>query len=246
MRTHGLAIALMIGMTWWSTGCGSGQAEGSEPGDLSTKKAEMTPTEGRVPSPFVEREFWLALSEEPTWHLDVARENFLAGRPGKASQEMAKVAAILNFESRHAHSPREAGLLMASVQELREVARQLRDRTPPVAGPPSLMEMDRVSALALRTIAAHQVTLARDALEAGDGRMAARYITETAKAIHDGFQRGGVQEGTAIAGELEGARDVATQLEMDGNGSRDEGLRTLDNLDSAVKGLGDVLTEGRR
>ena len=194
-------------------------------------------------SSFVEREFWLALSDEPGWHLDAARDEFREGQNRRAAEELEKVAAILNFETRHCHSLRERGLLLASVSELREVARGLRY---PRGGGQSMEELGRVSALAFRTIAAHQVTLGRDALVAGDARMAGRYILETAKALESGFEQGGVPLGDALAEDLWRAQEVAARLEMEGEGSREEGTATLDGLDAAVTGLGNVLTARRK
>ena len=107
-------------------------------------------------------------------------------------------------------------------------------------------ELGRVSALAFRTIAAHQVTLGRDALVAGDARMAGRYILETAKALESGFEQGGVPLGDALAEDLWRAQEVAARLEMEGEGSREEGTATLDGLDAAVTGLGNVLTARRK
>ena len=248
MRKQIMTMAVTFGMGFWVTACGNGEAHGKEPGgDVSRYPGgETVVEETGTSASFVEREFWLALAEEPGWHLNLARELFVDGQEEDSSQEVAKVAAILNFESRHSHSPREEGLLLASVQELREVARELRYQGGPREGPASLEELDHVEALTYRTIAEHQVTLARDALEAGDARMAGRYIMETTKAIEYGFERAGVEMGTAMASHLHGAREVASEMELEGDGSKEEGRVTLDHLDSAVRGLGEVLTDRRR
>jgi hypothetical protein len=244
MRKQIVALTVALGATWWVAACGNGQVEGRE-AENSAPGEEMM--EGASPaSSFVEREFWLALAEEPGWHLNVAHDLFLAGKTGEASQELAKVAAILNFESRHSHSEREEGLLLASVQELREVARELRFQEVPYEGLPSIEELDRVSALTFRSIAAHQVTLARDALEAGDARMAGRYVLETSKAIENGFARGGIEMGNVLTEQLRKARELAARMEMDGNGTLAEGRVTLGALDEAVRKLGEVLTSGRK
>jgi hypothetical protein len=194
----------------------------------------------------VEREFWLALSEEPGWHLNKARGQYLDGEAWGSAEELEKVAAMLNFETRHSHSQRERGLLLASVAELREVSRQLRVGTDPARGGPSLAELDRVSALAFRTIAAHDVALGRDALEGGDARMAGRYIGETVKALESGFERGGIPLGNVLISDLEEAREVAASLETEGDGTREEGFKSLNGLDEAVLELGNVLTMRRR
>lgn len=246
MRTIVWTLPIALGLIWWTTGCGSGPAEGMEPGGLGPRTTQAEFDQGAVHSSVAERGFWMALAEEPAWHLNKARELYMEGETKRASMELTKVASILDFERRHCHSPREGGLLLASVQELREVARVLRYQDHPNERVFSIRALDRVEALALRTIAAHQVTLARDALEAGDGRMAGRYISETVTSIQAGFNRGGIEVGSAVTGELESARKVANRLEIEGNGSRDEGLRALDDLDSEVKGLGETLTGGRR
>ena len=244
MRNQMLTLALAVGMSGWVAGCGSREVRGSEPG--AAVPGESVVEDASVPSSFVEREFWLALAEEPGWHLNAARSLFLDGQTQKAAMELAKVAAILSFESRHSHSSREEGLLLASVQELREVSRELREEHEPLDGPPSTVELDRVAALAFRTIAAHQVTLARDALEAGDVRVAGRYILETSKAVESGFGRANVEMGNALTEELRHAREVASHMELEGDGSMVEGRATLDDLDSAVKGLGEVVTSRRK
>ncbi len=237
---------LVLGLSAYLTACGTTDAEGSINSGAIIAESTGDETQGGVESSFIEREFWLALAEEPTWHLNLAREMYLEDNPRQASQELTKVAAILNFESRHCHSSREEGLLLASVQELREVARQLRPLAGRREGAIPVQEVDRVAALAVRSIAAHQVTLARDALEAGDGRMAGLYIKETALAIHRGFEFGGVPEGSAMEDDLNTARDVAIRMELDGSGSPEEGMRVLATLDSAVEGLSEVLTQRRR
>ena len=244
MRKQTWTLAVALGMSGWLSGCGGGEVHGREPEAAVPGEAMVEDASAR--SSFVEREFWLALAEEPGWHLNAARDLFLGGKTQEASQELGKVATILNFESRHSHSSREEGLLLASVQELREVSRELRDEQKPLDGPPSTVELDRVAALAFRTIAAHQVTLARDALEAGDVRMAGRYILETSKAVESGFGRANVEMGNALTEHLQQAREVAAHMEIQGDGSIVEGRATLDNLNSAVKGLGEVVTSRRK
>jgi hypothetical protein len=244
MNTKRFAVVLSVGLLVPLSGCGNHQMAASE---LETES--MASEEGgsaAVPTPFVEREFWLALAEEPRWHLDAARGLLEDGNPALASVEVAKVAAILNFESRHSHSPREEGLLLASVEELREVARNLRLEENADGSLASLPELDRVSALVLRSVAAHQVTLARDALEDGDARMAGLLTRETAHALQAGFERSGVDPGSAVRDELREARKVGLRMQIDGEGSREEGLATLDELDATVTALGNVVTGRKR
>lgn len=244
MRTQVIGPALTLVVGAWVAGCGNQVAEGNEPetGLLEEPVLENT----SPPSPFVEREFWLALAEEPGWHLNLARQLFLDGETDRASQELGKVAAMLNFESRHSHSPKEQGLLLASVQELREVARQLRFKDVPLEGSPSVHEFDRVSALTFRTIAEHQVALARDALGEGDVRMVGRLVVETAKALENGFLRSEVDPGHVMTQELQHAKEEGRLMELDGEGSREEAVSVLDDLDSAVNGLTEVVTSRRK
>jgi len=239
-----MAFAIALGLIWWTGGCQNGTLEGREPDEIAL--IESGAAEAPSPSSFVEREFWLALSEEPGWHLNQARARYMDREAWRSAEELEKVAAILNFETRHSHSQRERGLLLASVAELREVSRQLRLGTDPTRGGPSLAELDRVSALAFRTIAAHDVTLGRDALESGDARMAGRYIGETVKALQAGFERGGITMGHVLSSDLEKARSAAVSLEMEGDGTREEGFVNLDLLDEAVLELGNVLTNRRK
>ncbi len=244
MRTQRVIIAATLGLVWWVGGCQNQDLEGRDPDQAASMEGGST--EAPAPSHFVEREFWLALAAEPGWHLNEARARYLDGEARGTAGELEKVAAILNFETRHSHSQRERGLLLASVSELREVSRQLRIGTDPARGGPSLAELDRVSALAFRTIATHDVTLGRDALEAGDARMAGRYIGETVKALESGFELGEIDPGRALISDLEQARNVAMSLETEGDGTREEGFLSLDRLDRAVLELGSVLTDRRR
>jgi hypothetical protein len=243
MRKQMMTLTVVLGATWWLAACGSRQAEGREAEDAVPE--EMM--EGSSPSSnFVEREFWLALAEEPGWHLNLAHDLYMEGKSLQASQELTKVAAILKFESRHSHSAREEGLLLGSVEEIKEVARELRFEEVPYEGLPNVEELDRVSALTFRSLAAHQVTLARDALEAGDARMAGRYIMETTKALEKGFERSEVPMGNVLTEQLHQAREVASSLEMEGDGSIEQGRLTLGSLDNAVEKLGEVVTAGRK
>lgn len=193
------------------------------------------------PTTFVSREFWLALAEEPKQHLDTARDLLLDERRDLASLELAKVAAILNFESTHSHSAREEDLLLASVRELRRMARALRAPEFYGENPPPPEEVDRSAAGALYAVAAHQVALARDALEAGDARMAGTLIRETARVLEGGFERAQGGMDAALRGGLERAREVGLRMEVSGEGSRDESLAILDRLDTAASRLGDTL-----
>ena len=75
--------------------------------------------------------------------------------------------------------------------------------------------------------------------------MASRYILEITRAVETGFQRSGEPMGSAMASHLQQARQVASRLESEGDGSHEEGLATLDHLDTAEKELGEVLTSRR-
>ena len=244
MNTKRFAVVLSLGLLIPLSGCGNNQMAASEVEGEPIIGEESV--HANSPAPFVEREFWLALAEEPRWHLDTARDFLEDGNTDMASVEAAKVAAILNFESRHSHSPREEGLLLASAEELREVARDLRLEENQDGRLVTLPELDRVSALALRSVAAHQVTLARDALEDGDARMAGLLTRETAHALQAGFERSGVDPGSAVRDELREARKVGLRMQIDGEGSREEGLVTLDELDATVTALGNVVTGRKR
>jgi hypothetical protein len=244
MKMRTIILAVPLGLILGTGACQNGTLEGREPDEIASNDGETGVAPVR--SSLVEREFWLALAEEPGWHLDEARTRYLEGKARETAQDLEKVAAILNFETRHSHSQRERGLLLASVSELREVVRQLRLGIDPGRGGPSLAELDRVSALTFRTIAAHDVTLGRDALEAGDARMAGRYMGETVKALRAGYERSGISLGEVLTSHLEQAQGAAVRLETEGNGTREEGFVNLDHLDEAVLELGNVVTNRRR
>lgn len=244
MKTSRIPLVAATGLLLSLSGCWNGEGLAREAGTWDDSLGVEASSEGN--SSFVEREFWLALAEEPQWHLDTARQLFQADKPREASIELAKVAAILNFESRHVHSSREEGLLFASVQELREVSRQLRVQHDALGGPVSEVELDRVEALALRSIAAHQVALARDALRDGDGRRTGLLIRITANAIQSSFERAGEDPGSALTDRLENARRSGRKMQWEGDGTLEGTLSTLQGLDSAVEALGNVLTGRRR
>jgi hypothetical protein len=244
MKMRTMILVATLGLALGTGGCQNGALEGREPEEITSAAGETGVAPVR--SSLVEREFWLALAEEPVWHLNEARARYLEGEARETARELEKVAAMLNFETRHSHSQRERGLLLASVSEVREVVRQLRLGTDPGRGGPSLAELDRVSALTLRTLAAHDVTLGRDALEAGDARMAGRYMGETVKALRAGYERSGISLGEVLTSQLEQAQGAAMRLETEGDGTREEGFVNLDHLDEAVLELGNVLTNRRR
>ncbi len=230
-----LAAGLGMTVTLALAGCQGDQKEENQLLANSTEPETIAPSD---PSYLVEREFWLALAEEPRWHMDTGRDLFQEKKYDLASIEFAKAASILNFECRHSHSPREEGLLLGSVDELRELSRDLRYREDAEGGLVTLKEMDEVEARAFRAIAAHQVALARDALEEGDARTAGALSRETAHAVEAGFLRSGVEMGEAMTKELENAREVGLRMQLNGDGTRMEGLGVLDDLDAAVRRLG--------
>ena len=235
-----MVLAAAIGLSCWAEGCQNESMEGRNPDPSGSPREETRLT--RAPSYFVEREFWLALAEEPRWHLEEARTRYLAGKTREAARELEKVAAILTFETRHGHGRRERDLLYSSVSELREVARQLRLGTDKAPGSPSLAEFDRVLSLTFRTIAAHDVALGRDALEAGDARMTGRYMQETVGALRTGFEIGGITLGSALSSDLDQAQAAAIELETAGRGTRAGVSTNLRRLNQALRKLEETLT----
>jgi len=223
---------------------GTGACREGERGEASVPRRESEAGNPESASAFVTREVWLALVEEPKRYLESARSLFQDGDYDMASLELAKVAALLNFESPHSHSAREEALLLDSVEEIHRVARSLRSQDGPAQGPLSLSELDRVEAMALRSIAAHQVALARDALEAGDARMAGALSRESSRAVQAGFQRLGVRMEPSLTAELAHARSVGRRMEVDGEGSRAEALASLRNLEAAATELESRLADG--
>jgi len=239
----GLGLLLASTTVLSLAGCGDGIPAEQE---LLARSVETGDSATHEPSYPVEREFWLAMAEEPRWHIDAAREFFLDDSFNMASLEMAKAASILNFECRHSHSEEQEGLLLASVEEIREVARDLRFQDTEEGGLVSLEELDMVAALAYRSIAAHQVALARDALMQGDARTAGALSRETAHALQLGFRRGGIKMDTAMARQLTEARETGLKMQLDGDGTKAEGLDVLEHLDEGVRRLGNALTDRRK
>jgi hypothetical protein len=237
-------MALALGLAAWLSGCSDDSLD-QEAAAVLPRTEEAVDLAAESPSP-VEREFWLAIAEEPGWHLDLAREEFVGGHQREAGAELEKVAALMNFEMRHSYSQKEEGLLLGSVEELREVSRGLKLAAAGEGGGSSLPELDHVSALAFRALAAHQAALAREKLLAGDARASGLFMEETVKAIRRGFGRSGIAEGHAMAQRLATAEAMGTSLVQEGDGSRGEILSSLDDLDRAVEALSNVLTDRRK
>jgi hypothetical protein len=196
-------------------------------------------------SPQIEREFWLAIAEEPGWHLDEARELYLAGDTHGASSDLTKVASMLKFESRHSHSQEEARPLLLAVEELREVSGLLRQEEKPDGWVPDTKALDRVSARTFRALAAHHLALARESMDGSDGLMAGRYIMESAHDIAQGFARVHVDPGNVVEKDLSDARALADHLIWEGDGDRAGTQAALDRLAEALNGLGEVLGSRR-
>ena len=76
--------------------------------------------------------------------------------------------------------------------------------------------------------------------------MAGLLMRETAHVLQTGFQRSEVDLDPVVATELSDARRVGLRMQIDGDGTREEGVATLDDLDTLVAELGRVVTEGRR
>jgi hypothetical protein len=213
--------------------------------DVATGRMEEA-TEAKEASGFVEREFWLALAEEPGWHLEQARDLYLAGDTRLASEELNKVAALLNFESRHSKSDEARRRLLASVEELREVASVVRLEGTSEGQEVKTAPVDRVEARTFRALGVHHLALARQSLETGDALMASKYTVESANDVELGFARAGEDPGRVMLGDLADARALAERLEKDGDGGRLEVTAALDRLEDALNGLGEVLGSRRK
>lgn len=244
MKRRKIALILVLGMAAAVTGCS--QKNVDEEAAEVMPPTEETMAEAAATPPFVEREFWLAVAEEPGFHLDQARDMFLDGQTQNTSRELEKVAAMLTFETRHSHSQKEADLLLASAQELSEVSRTLGEEEALTEGAVSLEEFDRVSAFAFRALAGHQVALAGDALEDGDTRMAGLCIQETVKDLGTGFKLGGIEADPTLEARLEAAQEVGIQLGQHGEGSHAETQATVDDLKAVHQELTNVLTDRRK
>lgn len=226
-------------------GCHAQNVEGAEGQDMEATIQNEAVTDMDVSPPFVEREFWLAMAEEPGWHLSEARQRFLDGDSQGAAEDLIKVAAMLKFETRHAYSSFEREKLLESVDDLRELARQLKFEGVPYEGVPDVEPLDQVAARTFEALAAHHVALADESLQAGDALMAGRYLQESANDIEKGFARADVDAGGTVKQDVAEARTLASQLVKKGNGDRAEVQKAVDRLRDADHGLAEVLG-GRR
>jgi hypothetical protein len=223
-------------------GCNSDEREDAD-AEVVIENAE--PESVAELSPQIEREFWLAIAEEPGGHLDQARELYMAGDLRGAAADLIKVASMLKFESRHSHSQDEAQPLLLAVEELREVASLIRSEEKPENWVPDTKALDRVSARTFRALGAHHLALARESMDGSDGLMAGRYILESAHDIAQGFARAGVGTDAVMEKDLSDARTLAGHLIWEGDGDRAEAQAALDRLADAMNGLGEVLGSRR-
>jgi hypothetical protein len=213
--------------------------------EVTTDDAGLPPTSS-APSPGIEREFWLAIAQEPGLHLAEARELYLAGDMRGASADLVKVASMLKFEARHSPSEDEARPLLLAVEELREVASVVRSEEGQQAWTPNTKPIDRVSARTYRALGTHHLALSRKSLDAGDALMAGRYIKESANDIEQGFARANEQPGAVMEKDLGDARILADRLAWNGDGDQAEARTALGRLDDALNGLGEVLGSRRK
>jgi hypothetical protein len=197
------------------------------------------------PSPQIERGFWLAIAEEPGWHLNQARELYMAGDTRGAAADLIKVASMLKFEARHSPSEDQARPLLLAVEELREVASVVRGEAEDEPWTPDTEVLDRVSARTYRALGAHHLALARVSLDAGDALMAGRYIQESSNDIEQGFAMAGENPGAVMENDLNDARIFADRLVWEGDGNRGAANGALDRLAEALHGLGEVLGSRR-
>ena len=197
-------------------------------------------------SPRVEREFWLAIAEEPARYMKEARELLEAGDARGASADLITVASMLKFESRHSYSQDEARPLLLAVEELREVAGLMRSDENPEEWAPGTGALDRVIARTYRALGAHHVALARESMDEGDALMAGRYIQESAKDVERAFARARVDPGKVMEEDLDEARIIADHLVWDGDGDRSQGQAALGKLADALNGLGEVMGSRRK
>ena len=197
-------------------------------------------------SGFVEREFWLALAEEPGWHLEEARKLYMGGDARAAADELTKVAALLKFETRHSGSEEATRRLLASVEELREVARTIRFQEEPNWTAPNKEELNRVEAQAFWAMGVHHLSLAEESALAADPLMASRYITESANDVEMGFARAGADPGRTMMEDVADAQALATRLAEEGDGDPVAIKDSIDRLGDAINGLGEILDSRRK
>lgn len=245
------------GIVVWSTGatllaaaalggCHAQSMEGAEGENTQAVLQDEAASDLNAPSPFVEREFWLALAEEPGWHLSEARERFLDGDTKGAADDLIKVASMLKFETRHAHSSFEREKLLESVDDLRELAREMKFEDVPYEGVPDVQPLDQVAARTFEALGAHHLALAQESLDEGDALMAGRYIEESANDVQKGFSRADVDPGGTMKEDVAEARTLANELITDGNGDKAEVNDAVKRLEDAEHGLGEVLGSRRK
>lgn len=241
-RTVVLSASAALVTLFALVGC---QVSGQQDATATVPSEGTGPQAKAAPSPQIEREFWLAIAEEPGWHLNQARKLYLAGDPRGATADLIKVASMLKFEARHSPSEDEARPLLLAVEELREVASVIRLEDGQEPWTPDTRTLDRVSARTYRALGAHHLALARVSIDAGDALMAGRYIQESSNDIEQGFARAGEDLGTVMEKDLGDARILADRLVWEGDGDRVSANAALDKLAEALHGLGEVLGSRR-
>ncbi len=228
------------------SGCHTRNVEGAEEPNMEGVIQDEQATNPNTASPFVEREFWLAIADEPGLHLSEARQRFLDGNSEGAAEDLVKVASMIKFETRHAHSPMEREKLLEAVDDLQELARQLKFEEAPAEGVPDVSALDEVEARTYEALAAHQIALSRESLDAGDALMAGRYIQQSTNDIEKGFALADVPPGATMKRDLSNARTLADTLVNEGNGERAAADDAIDRLQDAEHGLAEVLGSRRK
>jgi hypothetical protein len=224
------------------TACNSGEREDGDT-EVVTENAEPEAVAERLPP--IEREFWMAIAENPGLHLNEARTLLVARDARGAAAELLKVAAQLRFETRHSSSPNEARPLLVAVEQLERVANLIRFEEEPGPWTGDIETVDRVSAQTYQAMGTHHLALARENLEEGDFLMSGLYMQESAKDIRQGFARAEVDPGALMEKDFEDARNLAGRLVREGKGDRDDAQAALGSLADALDGLGEVLGSRR-
>ena len=106
---------------------------------------------------WIEEEDWVHLSDEPSRHLDTAREAFVEVDGQKAAAELRKAAAYLRISARDA-AARTRTALKSSVEELDTLAARIEHGTEK-----SIADLDAAAARAYHALAEYQNAKARQA-----------------------------------------------------------------------------------
>jgi hypothetical protein len=178
----------------------------------------------------------MALADLPASHMRSALASYEAGRRDAAARELDKSAALFRWGRLYAVSSSERRAYTAIVQKLEEDARRIRRGSDPGA---ERLEIDL--ALGYDVLAEDHLEAALEEWAAGEYVRVARLLDAAATEIEDGFSLSGAGVGNSIYMAEAAARVTSQRLASKQPPTEDELRKTIRDLGTSARSLGDVL-----